>query len=293
MDMWLLSFVNQTMAHPVWDGLMIGLTIVGFALLPVLGAALLFSEKQRRTGITILVTLVATFIVTLLFQYLALRPRPEAVRLLLPTPNFPAFPSGHAACTFGVAVVVGLSYRRRHWWAAAVSGAALIAVSRVYLGHHYPSDVFGGAVLGAAVGAACYGVIGKPRADWRWLLWPQVAIVIIVSQMAYLGILPFYLLTWPFADKVMHFLLFGAVVFWLNLWYRGRTVRLWVWAIPLAILLPLSIALVEEGIQAFSPLRRADITDLTSDLAGMLFFFWLSGKFIQSALPVRINAAMK
>jgi hypothetical protein len=178
--------------------------------------------------------------------------------------------------------VVGLTYRKRGWWLLALGGASLIAFSRVYLGLHYPSDVAGGAILGAAAGAACFGLFGLAEPDWRWLLWPQVAIAIIVSQMAYLDILPFHLLRWPLADKVFHFLLFGAVVFWLNLWLKGRKLQLGRGFIPLAILLPLTIAIVEEAAQLLSPLRTADLTDLTSDLAGMFFFWWLSLRFIKS-----------
>lgn len=280
MDLGLLTFFNQTIAHPLLDWLMMGLTTVGFAFFVASGAVFLLLREQRRTGLAVLAALAVGFILTLLFQYLALRPRPEAVRLLLPTPSFPAYPSGHTVVAFGVASVLGLAYRQVRWWGAALGGASLIALSRVYLGHHYPSDVLGGAILGAAVGAACYGLVGRPRPDWRWLLWPQVAIAIIVTQMAYLDLLPSHLLRWPLADKVLHFVLFGAVVFWLNLWLKGRRLPVGPWAIPLAILLPLTIALLEEGMQILSPLRSADVGDLASDLAGMLFFWGVSNRFV-------------
>jgi hypothetical protein len=201
---------------------------------------------------------------------------------LLPTPNFPSYPSGHASAAFGGAVILGLTYRKSRWWLIALSGATLIAFSRLYLGLHYPSDILGGAILGAAIGAACYGIFGLPRPDWRWLLWPQIALALIVTHIAYLNILPLDLLAWPFSDKALHFLLFGAVVFWLNLWFKGRKVGLGLWAIPLAILLPLTIAILEEIAQQFSPVRTADLTDLASDLSGMLFFWWLSNKFIKT-----------
>jgi undecaprenyl-diphosphatase len=282
MDLILLKLFNQTLSHPFLDSLMMGLTIIGFAMLPALAVSLVLSRSQRKTGVAILVSLLFSLSLVLTFQYLTLRPRPEPGRLLLPTPNFPSYPSGHAGAAFGVAVVVGLTYRKRGWWLLALGGASLIAFSRVYLGLHYPSDVAGGAILGAAAGAACFGLFGLAEPDWRWLLWPQVATAIIVSQMAYLDILPFHLLRWPLADKVFHFLLFGAVVFWLNLWLKGRKLQLGRGFIPLAILLPLTIAIVEEAAQLLSPLRTADLTDLTSDLAGMFFFWWLSLRFIKS-----------
>lgn len=285
MDNVILNFFNQTITHPLLDGLTLGATTYSVVLLPSLGVVLTLMRGQRRTGVAILASLVFGLILALIFQYLALRPRPEAVRLLLPTPGFPSYPSGHTTAAFGVAIVIGLAYRRWYWWGVALAGATLIALSRVYLGHHYPSDIVGGAVLGATVGAACYGMFGQSRADWRWLLWPQIAMVVIVSHMAYLDLLPWYLLQWPLADKVIHFLLFGAVVFWLNLWFKGRSLALGRAAIPLAILLPLTLASMEEIAQSLSPLRSADLFDFTSDLLGMLFFWWLSTRFIRLTLP--------
>ncbi|HEX9924555.1 MAG TPA: VanZ family protein [Anaerolineae bacterium] len=307
-DLTLLTLFNQVWIHPLLDRIMIGLTLAGFASLPVLGVILLIG-RERKVGLAILVGLAISLLFTLMLQFSALRPRPEAVRLLLPTPNFPSYPSGHAAAAFSTALVVGLSYRRLRWWGLALAGAGLIAFSRVYVGHHYPSDILGGAVLGASIGAACYGLIvaqtrstasprpgssnksapdeadqrpatGRDRPGWMWLLWPQIAIAVIVSQMAYLNILPTRVLEWPFVDKTLHFLLIGSIAFWLNLWLRGRTIKVGSWAIPLAVLIPFFLALLEEGVQFFSPVRSADLFDLLSDLAGLLFFWWLSHKII-------------
>jgi undecaprenyl-diphosphatase len=280
MDLILLNLLNQTLAHPLLDGLMVGITLIGLSALPAMGVTLLLIKSQRQVGITLLASLVLSLLVTFIFQYLTLRPRPEMVRLVLATPNFPSYPSGHAAMAFGVAAVVSLVYRRWRWSIVAFSGATLIALSRIYLGLHYPSDIFGGAVLGAAVGAACYGLFWLPQPAWRWLLWPQLAIVITVTQIAYLGILPFQFLRWPLADKTLHFLLFGAVVFWLNLWLKGRLIWLGPCPVPVAILLLLIPAIIEEGFQSFFALRTTDLTDLVSDLMGMLFFWWLSNQFI-------------
>lgn len=282
-DLLLLEFVNQSLAHPLLDVIMVGLSTLGLALLPGVGLMLLLKPTQRRAGLAILVALLVSLAVTLVFQYLALRPRPEAIRQVIETPNFPSFPSGHAAAAFSFALITGLHFRR--WLGPALLLAAAIAVSRVYLGVHYPSDILAGMVLGSASGAAVFGLF-KPKLDWRWLLWPQVAVAMVVTQMAYMGLMPLNLLRWPLADKVLHFLLFGAIVFWLNLWLNGRTItRGWV-ILPVAILVPLSIALVEEGLQHFSPLRTADITDLASDLAGMLFFWGVSLRFLHTARHV-------
>lgn len=282
MDRWFLQVVNQAFVHPGLDWLMVAVTVGAVPGLPLIGW-LLMRRQRVRLGWTLLIALVCSLCLTLIFYYLALRPRPTEVRLLLPTPPFPSYPSGHTAAAFATVAVLALALRR--WWVTslAVAGALGISFSRIYLGHHYPSDVVGGAVLGLAVGASVYGVRHGGTtlvARLQWLVWTQAAIVFLVTQMAYLDLLPKALLTWPFSDKVMHGLLFGAVVFWLNLWLNNRQ---WIyrrWSIPLAIALPFGLALLEEGLQTFSPLRTFDLTDLLSDLIGMCCFWWLSGRLL-------------
>lgn len=290
MDSFLLSLLNQNMAHPILDQVVLWLTLAGLILLPTLGVSLYFTDRQQPIGRAILVALVTSGVLAVALQFLTLRTGPAEVRVVEGGFSLLAFPSGYTAMAFSVAIIIILTYRRWDLSIIAMTGAIFIAFSRIYLGLHYPSDILGGAVLGSAIGAACYGILAASPARWDWLLWPQIALATLVTQMAYLGIIPFYLLQWPYADKVFHFLLFGAIVFWLNLWLRGRTVPVFKWSIPLAILLPLAIASLEEVAQGFSPLRTADITDFASDLAGMLFFWWLSNKILAASYTIRHNS---
>ncbi len=291
MDRWLLGLINQQWTNPLLDGMMVGVSTMGLVALPLLGVGLQRWGEEPRTrqiGKTLLLALVASLAFTLLFYYLALRPRPALlwpteIRLLLPTPRLPAFPSGHTAAAFATATVLLLGARRGWITTVATVGALLMGYSRVYLGHHYPSDLLAGAVLGAGVGAAAHGLLlvrGSLAQRLRWLLWLQIALVVVMTQMAYLNVLPVALLQWPFADKVIHALFFGAVTFWLNLWWPERWVRMGRWALPLAIVAPFTLALLEEGIQHFSPLRTGDPVDLAADLVGMVGFWWLSRRFV-------------
>lgn len=84
------------------------------------------------------------------------RPRPTSgmggIAALVAIPDRFSFPSGHTAAAFGVAVAL----------AGEGSGTALltlalafgIAISRIYLGAHYPLDVAAGVLVGAASGLA-------------------------------------------------------------------------------------------------------------------------------------------
>jgi membrane-associated phospholipid phosphatase len=64
--------------------------------------------------------------------------------------NNSSFPSGHASVAAAVAQVVSRRHRRLGppVWALV----AWIAASRVFLGHHYPSDVLAGLLLGVLIG---------------------------------------------------------------------------------------------------------------------------------------------
>lgn len=74
------------------------------------------------------------------------------VRVLSPAANVGSMPSLHSANAFAMATVVTLAIPRAGF--VAIPLATLIALSRVGVGVHWPSDVIAGALYGASVGAA-------------------------------------------------------------------------------------------------------------------------------------------
>jgi undecaprenyl-diphosphatase len=106
------------------------------------------ARAWRRARRTVLVV----YAVNTAIKFAVRRPRPQIPGLppLQGTTTGLSFPSAHAATSFAGALV----YRRRGLPAAPLYGlAGGMALSRVYLGVHYPSDVVAGAVLGTALAA--------------------------------------------------------------------------------------------------------------------------------------------
>jgi glycosyltransferase 2 family protein len=71
------------------------------------------------------------------------------------------FVSGHAAVAVAIATLVAPYLGRRARWVAVVV-AALVCVSRLYVGAHLPLDVVGGAALGWAAGSLVHLLLGAP-----------------------------------------------------------------------------------------------------------------------------------
>lgn len=66
------------------------------------------------------------------------------------------FPSCHAANSFAMATFVALMVRKRSFVAFILGWALLNSYSRLYLGVHYPGDLFVGSLIGIASGAGCF-----------------------------------------------------------------------------------------------------------------------------------------
>src|SRR3954452_19331477 len=96
------------------------------------------------------------------------RPRPfvghpHAVHLFAAHAADPGFPSDHATAAFAIAVALLL--RSRTWGAVALVAATVLAITRVAMGIHYPTDVLAGAVLGALVALLLYAAPARRVID--------------------------------------------------------------------------------------------------------------------------------
>ena len=110
------------------------------------------ARREKEAAITLGVVFLLLIGVGYSLKALDMRLRPydvlDGVRLLIgKEPDF-GFPSGHTLIVSGGVVVVWL-YFRKSYAAILTAEASIVAFSRIYVGVHFPTDAFGGALLGA------------------------------------------------------------------------------------------------------------------------------------------------
>jgi len=117
---------------------------------------MLFFRRTRRAGVLALGGLLINLLaVNCTLKPLIGRPRPwvilDGFEPLLYS-HSPSFPSGHTSSAFAFAFAVLPAVEIKWLKIASISAAILMGLSRLYVGVHYPSDVLGGAVIGAFCG---------------------------------------------------------------------------------------------------------------------------------------------
>jgi membrane-associated phospholipid phosphatase len=119
----------------------------GAAWLAIGAAGALLDAPRRDRWLRGVGIVGGTYLVNTAIKQAVRRPRPQLPGLaqLTSTPTQLSFPSAHASTSFAGA----LAYSRLGLPRRALYGlAASIALSRLYLGVHYPSDTLAGAALG-------------------------------------------------------------------------------------------------------------------------------------------------
>jgi undecaprenyl-diphosphatase len=130
----------------------LGGTVGRFCILGFYGAALWWTARKR--ALWLLLTVISGTLLNLALKQVFAAPRPDLLPHLDIVHTY-SFPSGHSAgnmMVFGALAL--LAARRRVYWGAAML-IALIGISRVWLGVHWPSDVTAGWIEGLGWLAFC------------------------------------------------------------------------------------------------------------------------------------------
>ena len=159
--LWLQEHFNSDILNHLWNGITFFGNKGWFWI--ALAALLIIIPRTRYMGIPAAISLVVTAgINSVIIKNLIGRIRPfEYSDLIIPAvgelPDSSSFPSGHTSISFAVALILLRADKRIG--IPAVIFASLIAVSRIFLRVHYPSDVIAGFLLAFAVSTIV------------WILW--------------------------------------------------------------------------------------------------------------------------
>lgn len=159
-DVIIFQSLNNLAGHKQWLDV-IGIFLASYlqyVLFIILLVIFWYFKKERFNNLVMITValgagLIARLIIKPLILVFYLRPRPFMVlpsdhRLIsgLASENFQSFPSGHTIFFFALSAAI-FFYNKKLGWFFLIS-AALIGIARIFVGVHWPSDIFSGAIIG-------------------------------------------------------------------------------------------------------------------------------------------------
>ncbi|RFM30149.1 phosphatase PAP2 family protein [Deminuibacter soli] len=163
LDVDILKHINPSNGH--YSGVMTGISNsaynigIGVPVALTIGGFVSGNKDLGWKGLRIAETVAISSIVTELAKRAASRNRPSftykgIIHAYSPGNDDKSMPSGHTSLAFSLATSVTLEFKKWYIAVPAYVWAGSVAYSRMYLGAHYPSDVFAGAVVGTGTAFA-------------------------------------------------------------------------------------------------------------------------------------------
>lgn len=156
-DFKILDYIYKNLHTPFLDKIMPLITSLGNAGIVwiIITIVLISTKKYREGGIKLILALINCLLICNIFiKPIIARIRPydvnTLVELLVKKQLDFSFPSGHTAASF-VSTVVLMSVNKKLGIFGLIL-SILIAISRIYLYLHYPSDVLAGVIIGITIG---------------------------------------------------------------------------------------------------------------------------------------------
>lgn len=166
---WELSVLHwfESLHNPVLDAIMKFFTTLGDVGIfwIALAIVLFIFKKTRKIGFAMGISLVlSVFFTNVVIKHIVDRARPFQVdptllqSIIVKLPDDASFPSGHTSASFAGAVAFFTINKK--WGIPCLILATIIAISRLYLCVHFPTDVIAGILLGIIYGITA-GILAK------------------------------------------------------------------------------------------------------------------------------------
>ena len=162
----ILNFIRENLANPFLDTVMPIITKFGDGGIFWIALAVVFLifKKTRKMGLCMGLALLMGFITgNLLLKNIVARIRPydlnPEIELLVKHLSDFSFPSGHTLASFEAATAIFINNKK--WGIPALILAFLVALSRIYLYVHYPTDVLAAIILGVGFAVLSCTIIKK------------------------------------------------------------------------------------------------------------------------------------
>ena len=152
--------INELHYSPFLNQFMIWMTLYGREVFWIVTIILMFAfggKIGKKVAVIMVICMIILIPLGILSKEIVQRPRPliPEEEVILSADAEYAFPSGHALIVSANAAVVIALFRftrkQRIVSMILVFEAAIVCVSRIYVGAHYPLDVIGGILLGVGV----------------------------------------------------------------------------------------------------------------------------------------------
>ena len=186
-DQSIISFFSQNVGNPTLDIIMQYITESGDVFnMMMFGIVMLIIPKTRRIGITLMILIVLSTLLTGYIKCGVDRDRPDfeyegvafpveisrdTYALFCEGSYNASYPSGHAARAMIVGIILGYALSERFPRGAYLMFLypVMISISRIYVLQHFPMDVIGGAVIGVLLAGVMaqrtklYNIFDKPK----------------------------------------------------------------------------------------------------------------------------------
>ncbi|MFA5448723.1 MAG: phosphatase PAP2 family protein, partial [Sphaerochaeta sp.] len=155
----MLFFLN--IANPVLDTFANLASMIGEESFVIAFVLYIYYNYNKKSGFILFSSTLYSVIAMGILKSIVRAPRPFQVLdsikgKRVETATGYSFPSGHTTTAASSYTALALIFRKRAFSIICAIAIALVGISRLYLGVHWPNDVFGGLVLGTSISLLAY-----------------------------------------------------------------------------------------------------------------------------------------